>query len=124
MYKSGRYTVDALEYGVNHGWFAQTARIPTRFDTQVDLLPGDYKLSVTVTDGTSVGRAEIPLHVQDFDGRKLAISDIALAGIIRDASWVARDAASVFPAPIISFRSGKAARRGEAVRPENAGRVL
>jgi hypothetical protein len=89
------------KYGVEHGWFAHTARIPTRFDTQVELRPGDYKLRVLVSDGTSAGQAEIPLHVESFDGHQLAISNVVLGGIVRDASSVPREAASVYPAPII-----------------------
>jgi hypothetical protein len=74
---------------------------PTRFDTQVELPPGDYKLRVVVSDGKHFGRAQVPLRVEGFDGRQLTISDVVLAGIARDASWVAREAASVSPAPVI-----------------------
>jgi hypothetical protein len=82
-------------------WYAHTLPIPTRFDTQVELPPGDYQLRVLVSDGTSVGRAQIPLHVETLNGHQLAISDVVLGGIVRDASWVPREVASVYPAPII-----------------------
>ncbi|MGC2109568.1 MAG: hypothetical protein WA655_08625 [Candidatus Korobacteraceae bacterium] len=88
------------KYAAKHGWFGNTL-IPTRFDTQVELRPGDYELRVLVTDGSSIGQAQIPLHVEAFDGHQLAISDIVMAGIVRDASSVPREAASVYPAPII-----------------------
>jgi hypothetical protein len=80
---------------------ADWAIIPTRFDTQVELPPGDYELRVVVSDGKHFGRAQVPLRVEGFDGRQLTISDVVLAGIARDASWVAREAASVSPAPVI-----------------------
>jgi hypothetical protein len=89
------------KYGVKHGWFAHTVRIPTRFDTQVALPPGNYELRVVVSDGTNIGTAQIPIHVQAFNGHQLAISDLVLGGIVRDASSVPREAASVYPGPII-----------------------
>jgi hypothetical protein len=88
------------KYGVKHGWFAHTVRIPTRFDTQVKLPPGSYELQVSVTDGTFSGQTRIPLYVQAFDGNQLTISDVVLGGILQDASRVPREAASVYPAPI------------------------
>jgi hypothetical protein len=39
--------------------------------------------------------------VKGCEGHHLTISDVVLAGIGRDASWVAREAASVSPAPVI-----------------------
>lgn len=89
------------KYGVRHNSFAHMVRIPTRFDTQVELHPGDYSLRVIVTDGISFGQTQIPLHVPNFDSGGFGISDLVLGGIVRDASWVPRDAASVYPEPII-----------------------
>jgi hypothetical protein len=89
------------KYAEKHGWLTDTVPIPTRFNTQVELPPGDYNLRVVVTDGTSFGQAQIPLHVQEFDGHQLGVSDIVLGGVLRDSSWVPREAASVYPAPII-----------------------
>jgi hypothetical protein len=89
------------KYAAKHGWFDRTVPIPTRFDAQFELPAGDYRLRVLVTDGSSIGQVEIPLHVEAFDGHQLAISDIVLAGIVRDASSVPREAASVYPAPIV-----------------------
>ena len=74
---------------------------PSRFDTQMELRPGDYELRVVVTDGKNFGRARVPLRVEPFDGRQLTISDLAVGAILRDSSWVVRDAASVSPAPLV-----------------------
>lgn len=73
---------------------------PTRFDTQIDLGPGDYNLSVVVYDGNKFGRAEAPLHVEALASQNLTMSDIVLSSVVRDASWVPRQAAEVSPAPI------------------------
>ena len=56
------------------------------YETQVYLPPGDYRLQVALMDGKKFGRAEIPLTVDGYDGKHLAISGIALARRYRDAS--------------------------------------
>jgi len=75
--------------------------IPTRFDSQVELLPGEYDVHVVVSDGSKFGQARIPLRVVPLDGRALTISDVALNGILRDTSWLLHDAALVSPAPLM-----------------------
>jgi len=39
--------------------------------------------------------------VEGIDGQALTISDLALNGILRDASWLLRDATMVSPAPLV-----------------------
>ena len=75
--------------------------IPSRFDTQLDLRPGDYTVSVVVSDGHHFGRAQMPLRVGSLDPQRLLISDLVVANVIRGVSWVLRDAASVSPSPVI-----------------------
>jgi hypothetical protein len=75
--------------------------IPSRFNTQVELHPGDYDVHVVVSDGHTFGKARIPLRVEAIASQALTISDIALNGILRDASWLLRDAAWVSPAPLV-----------------------
>jgi len=75
--------------------------LPNRFDTQVELLPGDYDVRVVVSDGQNIGQARVPLHVEPFDGQRLMISGLVLGGVVRDASWILREAAEVSPAPIV-----------------------
>ncbi len=74
---------------------------PTRFDTQVQLPPGDYELRVAVLDEKNLGTARLPLHVPPSHSKDLAMSDVVPAGIARDSSWVLAEAASVSPFPII-----------------------
>ncbi len=76
--------------------------VPSRFDTQIELSPGDYEVRVVVSDGKkSFGQARLPVQVNGFDGQQLAISDLALSSIQRDASWVVRAAATLTPASVV-----------------------
>ena len=74
--------------------------IPNRFNTQIELRPGDYDVHVVVSDGRKFGQARMPLRVEAIDSQALTISDLALNGILRDTSWLLRDAAVVSPAPV------------------------
>jgi hypothetical protein len=97
--------VDARDSGFDWvraiGALARSVDIPSRFNTQVDLPPGDYDVHVVVSDGHKFGQARVPLRVEPIDSQALTISDIALNGILRDASWLLRDAAAVSPAPLV-----------------------
>ena len=75
--------------------------IPSRFNTQIELRPGDYDVHVVVSDGHKFGQAQIPLRVEPIDSQALTISDLALNGVLRDASWLVREAALVSPAPLV-----------------------
>ncbi len=75
--------------------------IPGRFNTQVELHPGNYDVHVVVSDGHKFGQAQMPLRVEPIDSQALTISDLAVNGILRDASWLLREAASVSPAPLV-----------------------
>ena len=81
--------------------------IPTLFNTEVELRPGEYELRVVVTDGKKFGRARVPLRVEPLSSNGLTLSDIALNSILRDASWIMRDAAkftpdAIVPTPLVS----------------------
>jgi len=78
-----------------------TVLVESRFDTQVELRPGDYELRVVVSDGKNFGRARVPLRVQPLQGGALAISDLVISSFLRDSSWVLRDAAAVSPASVV-----------------------
>jgi hypothetical protein len=76
--------------------------IPTRFDTQMELAPGDYHLRVVVSDGKKrFGIARVPVHVDRFDGQQLAMSDVVLSSVPRDASKVLDEAAIASPSPLV-----------------------
>jgi len=89
---------------MENGWGfkpRQRVEIPTGFNAQIELRPGDYDLHVVVSDDHKFGQARMPLHVEALDSHALTISDLALNGILRDASWILRDAGLVSPAPLI-----------------------
>lgn len=75
--------------------------MPSMFDGEMDLPPGQYELRIVVSDGSSFGRAEIPLHVSALDPHNLTISDVMVVGVLRKASWVLREAARVSPSPVM-----------------------
>jgi hypothetical protein len=78
-----------------------TIQIPSRFNTEVELRPGDYVVHVVVSDGHNFGQAQMPLRVEAIVSQALAISDIAANGILREASSLLRDAAMVSPLPLV-----------------------
>jgi hypothetical protein len=78
-----------------------TIVIPSLFNTQVELHPGDYDVHVVISDGHKFGQVRMPLRVEPIDSQALTISDIALNGILRDASSLLPDAALVSPAPLV-----------------------
>ena len=81
--------------------FTAAYGVPNVFDTQIELRPGEYELRVVVTDGKNFGRAQIPLRVHPLDAQALTVSDVVLSSILRDASWILRDATDVAPDPIV-----------------------
>ena len=93
-----------MDFGLDPQVGSYTARwvaIPTRFNTQVELHPGDYDVHVVVSDGHDFGQARMPLRVEPLASQALTISDVALNGILRDASWLLREVAWVSPAPLV-----------------------
>ena len=79
----------------------ETISIPERFDTEIQLPPGEYELHVVVNDGKNFGQAYTPLHIEPLDPNVLAISDLVLAGVVRYSGWVLLDAAALTPSPIV-----------------------
>jgi len=75
--------------------------LPTRYETQIDLPPGEYNLAVVLSDGRNrnLGRAEMPLTVEPYDGKQLALSSIALCKRLRDAAVAAEEVAKANFAP-------------------------
>jgi hypothetical protein len=65
----------------------------TRYEGQMDLPPGEYKLAIAYDYGKDFGIAEVPLSVENDDGSQLAISSIALCKRVRKTGAVpaARD---------------------------------
>jgi len=73
--------------------------LPTRYETQVDLPAGDYDLEIVLNDGWNFGRAKIPLTVEPYDGKQLALSSVALCKSLRSATVAAKENAQANFAP-------------------------
>jgi hypothetical protein len=58
---------------------------PNGFETQIYLMPGEYILTVVLSDGHSFGRVAMPLRVERSIHDELAMSDVALARRFRES---------------------------------------
>jgi|GEM_PF-1097018 len=72
--------------------------MPARYETQVDVPPGQYTLEVVLSDGWNIGRAQMPLTI-DAPGKQLALSSIVLCKRLRDAAVAAKEDAAANFAP-------------------------
>lgn len=73
--------------------------LPARYETQVDLPAGDYSLEVVLNDGWNFGRVEMPLRIEAYDGKQLALSSVALCKSLRSAAVAAKEAEQANFAP-------------------------
>jgi hypothetical protein len=78
---------------------SDAAWLPTRYETQLDLPPGNYTLVVVLSDEEKFGRAEAPLTMEPHDGKELVLSSVALCKRLRDAGVAAKEAAQANFAP-------------------------
>jgi hypothetical protein len=82
------------------------AVLPSRYETQLELAPGEYDLRIVLSDGAKVGRAEIPLTIQKDDAKSLSVGSVLLCKRFRDAHVAAVEtrAANFAPqyAPLVS----------------------
>jgi hypothetical protein len=73
--------------------------LPTRYETHVDLPPGEYDLRIVLSDGEKFGRAEVRLNNENYDGRGPALSSLMLCKRFRDAHVAATEASTANFAP-------------------------
>ena len=59
-------------------------RSPFRYETQVAIPPGKYRLQVGLMDGKTFSRAEVSVSIPKYRGGQLSLSGIALARRFRD----------------------------------------
>jgi hypothetical protein len=81
----------SLDYSAP-GLDADILTTPRAYETQLYLSSGDDDLRVIVSDDHKFGRAETPLTVPLLDAQHLAVSDIALAKRVHEASKDSQDA--------------------------------
>jgi hypothetical protein len=60
--------------------------IPSRYDNQIEMPSGEYSLQVILSDGEKFGVARVPLIVQDYAEKQLAVDAIALCARVRKVS--------------------------------------
>lgn len=75
--------------------------VPSQFYGQINLPPGDFNLRLVVSDGHEFGVARTPVHVSPLDPQRLMMSGIVVGGVVRGASSVLREAASITPDPVV-----------------------
>jgi hypothetical protein len=66
--------------------YVENLVIPSSYETQLEVAPGDYRLELLLTDGEKFGRATASLKLEYFVKDSLAISGIALCKRYRPAS--------------------------------------
>jgi len=66
--------------------------IPNRYETQIDLPPGECRLLLVLSHGSKFGRGQTPLTVESYDRKQLGVSSLALCKRFHEA-------AAVNPAP-------------------------
>jgi len=96
-----QYALDALDLdgvGVSLSrWDA--AWLPTRYETQFDLPPGEYELRVVLSDGKRFGRAKVPLVIENYVGDSLGLGSVFLCNRFRDAHAAAVETGAANFAP-------------------------
>lgn len=91
---------ELVKWRPNHGDRPEKNLIENRYDGQVQLPPGEYELQVALGDGTRFGRAEIPLTVDTYSRKTLALSPLALCKQISDVSTNARKLSGAWTAKV------------------------
>jgi len=62
------------------------ALLPSRYEAQIDLLPGQYNLRLVLGDGTDFGRVDTWLSIDSYGGKQLALSSVVLCKRFHSAS--------------------------------------
>lgn len=75
------------------------AWLPTHYETQLDLPPGGYEVSVVLSDGSDFGRTEARLTIPQYDPEHLALGSVVLCKRFRDAHTAALESAAANFAP-------------------------
>jgi hypothetical protein len=66
--------------------------IPTGYQTEMDLTPGEYEMRLVLSDGTKFGLIRVPLTVDQFDGNHLDVSSVVLCKRFRHAQVAEEEA--------------------------------
>ena len=88
-----------------YGWPVCTFYEPNLYETRLPLAPGQYVMQLAFSDGKKLGRTEVPLTVDNYDGKQLSISSIVLARRFREMPGGSQDSATTLPnsyVPLVS----------------------
>lgn len=77
--------------------------IPNHHEGQMELPPGDYELRIVLGDGSKFGRAEVPLTVDSYDGKRLGISSIFVCAQFHDHKQTMLNTADGRPSTLSDF---------------------
>ena len=92
------------------------AWLPTRYETQMDLAPGKYDVTVALGDDRAFGRGETRLNIASPAPARLAISSVILCKRFRDAHVAALEEAAANFAPQYVPLASKGTRLNPAGR--------
>jgi hypothetical protein len=73
--------------------------IPTAYEAQMELSPGEYELVVVLSDGSKFGRVQVPLTIDRYDGKQVGLSSVALCKRFHNAAGIEQEAAAANFAP-------------------------
>jgi hypothetical protein len=82
-----------------------STQIPSRYDTQIQLPPGEYNLQVILSDGEKFGAAQVPFVVEDYDHQSLAIGAVALCARVRKIPQDFSDIPALVPGHYVPLTS-------------------
>lgn len=74
--------------------------LPSRYDGQIELPAGEYKLRLVLGDLESFGVAESLFSIEPYDGAALAVSSLILCNRYRDANAAEQEDAAASLAPL------------------------
>jgi len=90
-----------LPYNPVSAYLSRVAKafLPTRYETQLELAPGQYDLHVVLSDGERFGHARAHLNIDSYDGKNLSLSSVMVCKRYRDAHVAAVETAAANIAP-------------------------
>jgi len=80
---------DTLNLDLEKDELKDFTKNPYHYENQFDASPGTYKLTVVLSaGGDAFGKFEVPLQIETFDGKQLALSGPALANRVQPVNQI------------------------------------
>lgn len=93
--------------------------LPARYETQLELPPGEYKLRMVLGDGESFGWADSRFSIEPDDPSELNVSSLILCNRFRDANAAEQEDNAASLAPLYVPLVSKGARFSPVADPRN-----